>query len=248
MYTRRIGISNTNNYKNKKEFTRVKVDILNTRGGLNLGNQTISEKSGVLILKEVDINSSGGTGFVIIGDKLIEAVSEVKHINNRTSSVSNFGILQLKKDFVIIGEYFNATLGRETVEKEKGRYIFNGERNKNISALIENAVKNKLITIDSFFPKRPGKQWTWSKPEGFSNNSFKRSQLKYEVLKAINCSGKSKQPALDRIDGYLLKHMAKSDKVLDFITHFFNLGWKTMKFPKSWGLTKVAPIFKKGSC
>uniref|UniRef100_A0A0K0FPE6 Reverse transcriptase domain-containing protein n=1 Tax=Strongyloides venezuelensis TaxID=75913 RepID=A0A0K0FPE6_STRVS len=78
--------------------------------------------------------------------------------------------------------------------------------------------------------------------------SFESETLKDEVLKAINCSGKSKQPALDRIDGYLLKHMAKSDKVLDFITHFFNLGWKTMKFPKSWGLIKVALIFKKGSC
>uniref|UniRef100_A0A0N5BFQ2 Reverse transcriptase domain-containing protein n=1 Tax=Strongyloides papillosus TaxID=174720 RepID=A0A0N5BFQ2_STREA len=41
--------------------------------------------------------------------------------------------------------------------------------------------------------------------------------------------------------------MAKSDKVLDFVTLLFNLCWKTMKFPKSSRLTKVALIFKKGS-
>uniref|UniRef100_A0A0N5BFQ1 Endo/exonuclease/phosphatase domain-containing protein n=1 Tax=Strongyloides papillosus TaxID=174720 RepID=A0A0N5BFQ1_STREA len=238
MYTKRVSNSNTNNNKNKEEFIKVKVGTFNTRGGLKSwgvkqklledlkslkinitfinetkNNQTISEKDeGVLISVRAAVNSSGGTGFIIIGDKLIEAVSEIKHINNRVSCMviniknkklglictyapnetcqekdrkdfyhalqSNFDILKLKTDFVIIGGDFNATLGREVVENVKGKYSFNEETNENGSALIEYAIKNKLVIVDSFFPKRPGKQWTWAKPGAFSNNPFKRSHLK----------------------------------------------------------------------
>uniref|UniRef100_A0A0N5CJ11 Endo/exonuclease/phosphatase domain-containing protein n=1 Tax=Strongyloides papillosus TaxID=174720 RepID=A0A0N5CJ11_STREA len=172
MYTKRVSNSNTNNNKNKEEFIRVKVGTLNTRGSLKSwgvkqklvedlkslkinitfinetkNNQTISEKSeGELISVEAAVNSSVGTGFIIIGDKLIEAVSEIKHINNRVSCMT---------DFVTIRGDFNATLGREVVENVKGKYSFNEETNENESALIEYAVKNKSVIVDSFFPKRP---------------------------------------------------------------------------------------------
>uniref|UniRef100_A0A0N5B5S1 DUF615 domain-containing protein n=1 Tax=Strongyloides papillosus TaxID=174720 RepID=A0A0N5B5S1_STREA len=55
---------------------------------------------------------------------------------------------------------------------------------------------------------------------GKNIKSFEPEILKDEVLKAINCSGKGKQPDLDGINEYLLKYMARSDKVLDFITLF----------------------------
>uniref|UniRef100_A0A0N5CIN4 Craniofacial development protein 2-like n=1 Tax=Strongyloides papillosus TaxID=174720 RepID=A0A0N5CIN4_STREA len=52
---------------------------------------------------------------------------------------SNFDVLKLKTDFVIIGGDFNETLGREIVENVKGKYSFNEETNENGSALIEYA-------------------------------------------------------------------------------------------------------------
>uniref|UniRef100_A0A0K0FT65 Reverse transcriptase domain-containing protein n=1 Tax=Strongyloides venezuelensis TaxID=75913 RepID=A0A0K0FT65_STRVS len=82
---------------------------------------------------------------------------------------------------------------------------------------------------------------------GKNVKSFEPEILKDEVLKDINCSGKIKQPELDEIDGYLLKYITKSDKILDFITLLYNSCWKTMKFSKFWKLTKVALIFKKRS-
>uniref|UniRef100_A0A0K0FPS8 Craniofacial development protein 2-like n=1 Tax=Strongyloides venezuelensis TaxID=75913 RepID=A0A0K0FPS8_STRVS len=155
-------------------------------------NQTISEKGEeVLISVRVAINLSSGTGFIIIDDKLIEAVYEIKHVNNRVSYIVlniknkkigliciyvpnetckekdrenfyhvlqfNFEILKLKTDFIIVGEDFNTTLGREVVENVKGRYSFNEETYENGIALIEYAVKDKLVIVDSFFSKKTRK-------------------------------------------------------------------------------------------
>ena len=82
-------------------------------------------------------------------------------------------ILEKQTHYTIVMGDFNAKVGGQTNTSERATGCFGlGQRNERGDTLVEWATSNNLKIMNTQFPKKAGRRWTWRSPDGNTKNEI----------------------------------------------------------------------------